>query len=284
MKPPPFAYVRPANVGEALGLLASVEDPRLLAGGQSLLPMMNMRLARAGTVVDLGDLHRLRRVLVHDSRVLVGAMCRHADLAGSAALARPLPILRQVVDHIGHPAIRNRGTLGGSLAHADPAAELPALMVLAGATLWAESLRSGRRAIPAEAFVRGHYLTALELDEMLTWIEIPQGRPHSGFGFHEYAPRAGDFAEVGAVVRVDAGDGHAPLRVRAVTIGIGDRPHVLSDDAPDASAGQRQWCAESARRLVGSLGTAVDDAIEARLLEVCLARALEHAAAGSEAS
>ncbi|MGA7272110.1 MAG: FAD binding domain-containing protein, partial [Acidimicrobiia bacterium] len=191
MKPPPFAYARPTSLDEALGILAGPGDPLPLAGGQSLVPMLNMRLVRPDTIVDLSRLPTLNGIEAVPSSVTVGARVTHHDLARHRALG-PVAAIPRAVSEIGFQAIRHRGTLGGSLAHADPAAELPTLLLALDATITLTST-SGERDLAADDFLVGYYSTARRPDELLTRVEIPTP---DGLrtGFTEFSRRPGDFA------------------------------------------------------------------------------------------
>jgi CO/xanthine dehydrogenase FAD-binding subunit len=225
MKPAPFRYVRPGSLDEVVTLLAQRGgEAKLLAGGQSLVPMLNMRLVRPAILVDLNTIPDLDRIEpTSEGGVAIGALVRHADLVGSPVVRERAPLLAEAARHIGHAAIRNRGTLGGSVAHADPAAELPAVLVALDAVLTLRG-RSGARSVPAIDFFRGLLSTALETDEILTEIRVPPQPP--GWGFAELARRPGDFALAGiaAVVRAAADDPGRCERARLVGFGVGDRP------------------------------------------------------------
>eukprot|EP01037_Dinobryon_pediforme_P012933 gene12933-13034_t len=183
--------------GHALDLLAQHGDgARLLAGGQSLLPALNLRLSAPDILIDISRLTELRGITVKPNVLRIGALTRHADLLASPEIAEHAPLLAQAMPHIAHPAIRSRGTIGGSLANADPAAELPACALALQATVIAQSKR-GPRSIPAADFFTGLFETALAPDEILTAIEIPGRHPHDVTGFAELARRTGDYAIVG---------------------------------------------------------------------------------------
>lgn len=230
MKPAPFRYHRPSSVPAALDLLADEPDAKLLAGGQSLITLMNLRLARPAALVDIGRLRELARVFEDDGRILVGALLTHRDIGEHPVIARRHPLIADMVSHIGHVGIRNRGTLGGTLAHADPAAELPAAMLLLGARIHVDSTRGGRRVIDASDFFVAHFVSALEPDEMITWVDIDDLPPGTGWGFVEYAQRHGDYAIAGAAALVAVDDHGRPTRARAVVMNAGDRP-ILIDSA-----------------------------------------------------
>jgi CO/xanthine dehydrogenase FAD-binding subunit/aerobic-type carbon monoxide dehydrogenase small subunit (CoxS/CutS family) len=227
VKPAPFAYVRPRSRAEALEALAADPDARLLAGGQSLVPMLNMRLVRPSRLVDLNAVPGLDRIDETPGRGLaIGALARHTDLLASPLVRERAPLLAAAAAHVGHRAIRNRGTIGGSLAHADPAAELPAAVVALDAHLVAESPR-GRRRIAAGDFFTGLLATALAPDEILVEIEVPPD-PDAAWGFAEMARRAGDFAIAGVAGVLHTDRDRRCVAARLVAFGAGDRPWRLA--------------------------------------------------------
>jgi len=223
MKASAFAYARATSVVNALDLLAVHGDgAKVLSGGQSLMPAMNLRLISPELIVDIGELAELRGIAVTGNAVRIGALTRHVDLAKSPEIAAHAPLLTEAVGHIAHPAIRNRGTIGGSLAHADPASELPACMVALNATIVIRG-RSGERRIAAEDFFTGIYETALSPQELLTAVELPIARKNSAHFFREFARRHGDYAIAGlAAQAIVEGDVLAELRL--VFFAVGDRP------------------------------------------------------------
>ncbi len=204
MKPAPFRYARAGSLAEAIALLAAAPgEHKLLAGGQSLVPMLNMRLVRPAVLVDVNGLRELTGIApTADGGLRLGALTRHAELAASPAVRERAPLLAEAARHVGHAAIRNQGTLGGSLAHADPAAELPAALLALDARVHVTGPR-GAREIAADAFFRGLLTTALEADEILTAVEVP-AQP-AGWGFVEIARRPGDFALAGVAAVVGVG-------------------------------------------------------------------------------
>ena len=208
MKPPPFEYDDPRTVEEALALLAEYGDEaKVLAGGQSLVPLLNFRLARPERLVDINNLAELEYLRAEDGMLRIGALLRQSALDRSDEAARVVPLLREAVRLVGHVQIRNRGTVGGSIAHADPAAELPVAMAALGARFRIRSTR-GERVLGAEELFVTHLTTALEPDELLTEIEVPVPAPGTGSAFVEFARRHGDFGLGGAAVLVHlAGDG-----------------------------------------------------------------------------
>ena len=180
MKASAFSYARATSVADALELLAAHGDrAKVLSGGQSLMPAMNLRLISPELIVDIGELAELRGVAVNGNTLKIGALTRHVDLQLSLDVAGHAPLLTKAIAHVAHPAIRNRGTIGGSLAHADPASELPACMVALNATIVVRGPK-GERRIAAEDFFMGIYETALSPDELLIAVELPvQRRQHS---------------------------------------------------------------------------------------------------------
>jgi carbon-monoxide dehydrogenase medium subunit len=224
MKAPRFAYARPASVAEALALLdRHKDDARVLAGGQSLVPMLNFRVAAPKILVDINRIAGLAGIRVTKTHVRVGALTRHAELERSPEIAKHLPLIASAVPHIAHPAIRNRGTLGGSLALADPAAELPACALALGATIVVAG-KKGERRIAAEDFFKGLYATALKTGELLVAAEFPVAKPGDASAFGELARRHGDYAMVGVAAY------GSKRSLRAAFFGVGDRPEVLEAD------------------------------------------------------
>jgi carbon-monoxide dehydrogenase medium subunit len=224
MKPPAFDYSAPTTLDEALALLREHGDEaRPLAGGQSLVPLLSLRLARPSHLIDLAGVDELSSIRADDGHLTLGAMVRELAAERSEEVHRTAPLLADALPLIGHPAIRSRGTVGGSLAHADPSAELPAVAVALGAELVARSEARGSRTIPAGDFFVGFFQTALEADEILTEIRIPAPAPGTGSAIAEVARRHGDFAMVGAaaVVRVEAG---RVIDARLVLTGVSATP------------------------------------------------------------
>lgn len=218
MKPPPLEYRRARSVDEAVALLGEYGDEaKLLAGGQSLVPMLNLRLARPAVLVDIGDLP-LGSVDVGPEAVSFGALVRHRRLETDPVVANAVPLLAQVAPWIGHPAIRNRGTLGGSLAHADPTAELALATVALDARIGVVG-PSGRRELPADGFFLGPFTTGLDPDELIVDVWVPRRVDGERHGFAELAERSGDFA-VAAAACVLRPNG-AGYRARVVVTGAG---------------------------------------------------------------
>lgn len=228
MKAPRFAYARPASIAEAIALLDKHrDDARVLAGGQSLVPMLNFRVAAPGVLVDINRIAALSGIEVTKGQVRIGAMTRHVDLERSPDVAKHLPLVAAAVPHIAHPAIRNRGTIGGSCALADPAAELPACALALGATFVIAG-KKGERHVAAEDFFKGLYATALKSGELIVAVEFPLAKPGSASAFGELARRHGDYAMVGVAAHRSAGD-----KLRVAFFGVGDRPRVVEGGTAD---------------------------------------------------
>jgi CO/xanthine dehydrogenase FAD-binding subunit len=242
VKPAPFEYFRPRTLDEALSLFAEYgPDAKPLAGGQSLIPAMNFRLATPSVLVDLNGLGELNYI-ADGTDLRIGAMTRQRGLERSSHVADRAPLLTETMPHIAHPAIRNRGTIGGSLAHADPAAELPAVMLALNATI-VLSGKAGERALPASDFFVGLFSTASEPGELLTQIRIPPAPRRSGVAFLEISRRHGDFALVGVAVAVQLDDAGRCAGARIALLSVGDRPtlaeaagRTLIGQAPSADA------------------------------------------------
>jgi carbon-monoxide dehydrogenase medium subunit len=199
------------------------DEARPLAGGQSLVPLMAFRLARPAVLIDLNELDDLASLDFDDHYVKVGAMVREKTAERSDDLARQVPLLARALPFIGHEAIRTRGTIGGSLAHADPAAELPAVAVATEAQVVATSEKRGPRTVPAEEFFVTHFTTALEPDELVTQVQFPAAPDGTGVAFEEVARRHGDFAMVGVAAMLHVADGTID-RARLVLTGMADKP------------------------------------------------------------
>jgi len=239
MKPAPFNLLRPKSIDEALALLHSLGDEaKALAGGQSLVPLMNFRLAQPKNLIDLNRVEGLDEIKFGDGTLSLGAMVRQREIERSAAIAERLPILREAIERVGHPAIRNRGTVGGSLVHADPSAELPLLAVALDATFHLRSAQASR-SVAAKDFYQGYLLTDITPDELLVTADFYLPPAHCGWCCTEVARRQGDFAIVAVAVLLGCGRdrtidfarvaiggaGPAPLRVTAAedTL-VGERP------------------------------------------------------------
>lgn len=232
MKPPVFEYLRPTTLEAAVSTLAAEGDrAKLLAGGQSLVPVLNLRLAAPELLIDLNAIESLRELVYEsDGTLRVGAMTRHRSLERNTDVARNHPLIPAVVDHIAHVQIRNRGTIGGSLCHADPAAEWPALCLACEAEMTLVG-PEGSRKLPAAQFSLGVYSTALESNEILTQIRFPAWPKHRRWGFLEVSRRRGDFAIVGVISLLDIDSSQRCERARIVVFGAGDVPSLATQAA-----------------------------------------------------
>lgn len=224
MKPAPFEFHRASSLDDALALLAAHPDAKPLAGGQSLIPAMNFRLAQPAALVDLNRVPELAGITAPpDGGLRIGAMTRHSAVERSDAVRQRAPLLAEAMPHVAHPQIRSRGTLGGSLAHADPSAELPAVMLALGATFVLRS-RTGERRVRAEDFFTGLFATALVAGELLVAVEIPAAPARSGGAFLEVARRHGDYALAGVAAAVSLDDAGHVASARVALLSLSDRP------------------------------------------------------------
>jgi carbon-monoxide dehydrogenase medium subunit len=223
VKPSRFEYFAPSTVDECVALLAEHgEDAKLLAGGQSLVPLMNLRLAAPEVLIDLNGVAELERVSDDGDRLVVGAMTRHSDVASSPAVRAACPLLARAAGLIGYPAIRNRGTLGGSIVHADPASEMPCVALTLDAELVVIG-PGGRRTIPAGDFFVSHFTTSLEPDELLVEVRYPRLEDGDGWEFVEFSRKNGDFAVAAVAVEVRRRNGRLE-QARVGVAGVGERP------------------------------------------------------------
>ena len=236
MKLPSFEYRAAGSVDEAVGLLAEWGDEaKVLAGGQSLIPLLSFRLARPTYLVDINTIPELAGIA--DGPTLeLGATVRHRQAERSAVVKTRAPLIAAALGYVGHAAIRNRGTIGGSIAHADPAAEMPAVLTALGGEVVAQS-RRGTRTIAAEAFIEGFLTTALEPDELLTAARFPTWPSPSGWAFNEFSRRSGDFAIVGVAALLGLGDEGHITRAALVFSGVGGTP-VRAVEAEAALIGE----------------------------------------------
>ena len=223
MKPAPFAYTRAKTVKEAITLLARhKDDARLLAGGQSLIATLNMRLSAPDLLIDINGIKNLSGIAKKGKYIEVGALARHAQVEHSDVVAKHAPLIALAMPHIGHPAIRNRGTFGGSIAFADPAAELPACLLALGGEIDIAGPR-GKRKVKADAFFKGLFETALRPQEMITAVRIPAADKTTRVGFAELARRHGDYAIVGLAASA-RGNAKGLADVRLAYFGVGNTP------------------------------------------------------------
>jgi carbon-monoxide dehydrogenase medium subunit len=248
-----FRYHAPTSAAEAASMLTELGDTaKVLAGGQSLIPMMAMRLAAFDDLIDITRVADFRGVERRDGGVWIGAATTQAKVAASDAVGTSVPMLRKATKYIGHFQIRNRGTLGGSIAHADPAAEYPAVALALDAEMTAVSSR-GTRTIPASEFFTGLWSTALDGDELLTGVTFPSWSGRCGFGVHEMARRHGDFAIAGAVVGVSLDGDDRVQRCAIGLMGLGSTPERAVAAAAAATGRPRS---EVGADEIGRLATA----------------------------
>ncbi|HEY2531652.1 MAG TPA: xanthine dehydrogenase family protein subunit M [Xanthobacteraceae bacterium] len=285
MKLPPFEYACPATISEAVALLASSDgEAKPLAGGQSLVPMLAFRVASPALLVDLRKLSELRHISIGDDGVSLGAMVRWRDILDDARLRSAHPLLVAAVQHVAHYQIRNRGTVGGSLAHADPAAEMPGIAVTCEANIAVHG-EAGVRVIAAGEFFKGPLMTALKPDEIITEIRLPVWPRQRRFGFQEFARRHGDFALAGAALFYDEDGDKRVGNAHVGSIGVADRPLRLTaveellngnviDDAVIAKAEAAASAAVDPADDIHASG-----AYRKALVGVMVERALKHAAA-----
>jgi CO/xanthine dehydrogenase FAD-binding subunit len=289
MKPAPFTYHRAGSVEEALSLLADGGwEAKLLAGGQSLVPAMNFRLAQPAILVDLNPIPDLEYIREEGDAIRLGALVRHAGLEHSDLIARRLPLITETMPHVAHPQIRNRGTLGGTIAHADPAAELPAVMLVLGARLVLQG-PGGRRTLDAADFFTGLFGTALEEGEMIVEVEVPLPAPRTGAAFDEIARRHGDYGLAGCAASLTLDEEGAVSSARISLLGVSDAP-VLAAEAAAVLAGRRPDAAvvqEAASTAAAAIDPPSDIHASAdyrrRLVEVLIRRLLPLAAARAAA-
>ncbi|MBO23503.1 MAG: molybdopterin dehydrogenase [Rhodospirillaceae bacterium] len=287
MKPAPFTYHDPTTAEEAVSLLANHEDAKILAGGQSLMPMLNMRFVLADHLIDLNGIEGIAGIRDGGDTIEIGAMTRQRDLMRDPVIAAEAPIIPEALNWVGHFQTRNRGTIGGSLCHLDPAAELPCLMALYDATLTVQG-PDGTRKVPFAEWPLAYMLPSIGPDEVLTGVSVPHWGGNSGHGFVEFARRHGDFAivAVAALLTVEGGR----ISRAAISIGGADvRPIRLIDAetalvgaAPDADAFKAAGA--TARDIEAMSDAYVTSAYRQRLAATLVERALSAAAANAKGS
>jgi aerobic carbon-monoxide dehydrogenase medium subunit len=282
MKPAPFDYHAPRTLDEAAGLLATLENAKVLAGGQSLVPMMNFRYVIVDHLVDLAQVETLRGITIADGKMRIGAMTRQRDLEFAPEVARHVPLLRAALAHIGHRQTRNRGTIGGSLVHADPAAELPAISAAHDALIEIASKR-GTRSVPFREFVAGFMATAVEPDEIVTAVTLPLWPDGHAYGFQEFARRHGDFALAGAAALLDVGPGAMVRRAAIALFGVATTPLRLGEAeallvGKRLDAGVIRASAATARGIEAIADIHADGDYRRHLADVMTRRALTDAA------
>ncbi len=278
MKPPPFDYLRPATLNEALRLLGERENCRVLAGGQSLMPMLNFRYVYPDALIDINRIDELAEVALRDGKVSIGAMARQRHLERSALIEERLPIMSEALRHVGHRQTRNRGTIGGSLCHLDPSAELPTLCLLYDADIEIASLR-GRRGATARDFIQGYMTVDLAPDEMVTRIDFAYWNANHRWAFLEHARRRGDFAIASAACLLERDASGLISRIAIAVGGLADRPIRLSK--AEALLSQTDGASDLVERAVASLSDApvvadihADEAYRAHVAATLVRRAL----------
>ena len=288
MKPPQFEYAAPATLPEALALLAHPDgDAKPLAGGQSLMPVLAFRLASPRLLVDLRLLQGMDRIEVDASGVRMGAKVRWRDIERDARLKTALPLMAEAIGHVAHYQIRNRGTVGGSLAHADPAAELPGIAVACDATIEIASTR-GTRSVAAADFFEGALTTVLQPDELITAITFPAWPAGRASAFEELARRHGDFAMAGTAVWFDLDAAGRAMNTHIGVIGASDRPRRLAaaEAKLDGQVVDARSIGEAACAAAGACAPADDlhasAAYRRNLVGVLVERALARALAGTK--
>ncbi len=253
MKAADFAYARPDTIAQAVALMSRDDvDAVALAGGQSLMPVMNFRFNEPDLVVDLNAITELCGIEETPGGLRIGALTRHAELMASALVAEHAPLIALAMPHVAHPAIRNRGTIGGSVALADPAAELPACLLALGGTVHVAGA-NGQRQIAADDFFLGLYDTALEPAELIVALEVPKPVPGARFAFHELTRRHGDYAMAGLAMAVEV-EGGVISGARIAGFGLADRP-VRLEQAEAAITGFAPGDAQAAANAAASLET-----------------------------
>lgn len=252
MKPAPFEYVRPRTIGEAALALSAHEDSKILAGGQSLGPLLNFRLATPAVIVDINAVPDLDGIETIDGRLVIGATARQRDVERSPLVRIACPLLAAALPHVAHRTIRNRGTVVGSLAHADPAAEMPAVALLAGAEVRAVSTQ-GERSIPAAEFFDGYFTSTLAEGEFAVAVSFPPVVPGTRYSWTEFAPRRGDFAIVGVGVALRLDDDGTVAELRLGYSGVADTARRIGP-AEEVLVGRR--IDDAALEEVGSVAAA----------------------------
>jgi len=262
MKPPVFDYTAPRSVEEAVGLLAEHDfDAKLLAGGQSLMPLLNMRLARPGILIDIARIAGLDQIRQTDAGLAVGAMARQRAIELSPLVRERLPILHDAMHYVAHPQNRNQGTVGGSLAHADPAAELPALATLLGATFRVVG-PDGERTIQADDYFVTYLTTSMESTEMLTEVSFPVLPDRTGYSIQEVARRHGDFALAGVMATVTLDGSGRCDGAKVVLFGVGEKA-LRAEEAEQLLVGETP-----ADRLFAAAGRVAAESLEEPLSDV----------------
>ena len=283
MKPPPFEYLRPIDLEGVLAALAQdSEASKILAGGQSLIPMMNLRMVAPKRLVDINRVPGLNHIRIDRDQLVIGALVRHTDVMASPIVGQYAPLLMAAYGHVAHRPIRNRGTIGGNLAHADPASELPAVMLALDAEIVLHS-RAGERRVSADRFFLGIFETAARADELLTEIRIPPTSGRRRWGFEEMSQRQGDFALVAAAATFDIDGGrcvHTHLGYAGVAdhaVRVAAAEAALNGESPNEAAFQ-EVAAKAAAAVDPPADVHADSAYRRDLVRTLTRRALSAAA------
>jgi CO/xanthine dehydrogenase FAD-binding subunit len=283
MKPPRFRMKQPVSIQEMVGCLHTDDDARIIAGGQSLMPMLNFRLATPATLVDISRIDELRGISLEPGALRIGATTTHREVERSSLVADHLPLLPYALHYVAHVPIRNKGTIGGSLAHSDPSAEWPALCLLGDAEVEVASIR-GRRRVGIDEFLVGTFATDLQSDEAIVAIRFPSWKPQRRWGFQEVSRRQGDFAIAGAAVWVELDAAERVTAAQVVVFAVEDRPLAL-DAVAQALVGHAltlERMATAGRLAAASVQVRSDlhasAEYRAELVEVLVERALAQAA------
>ena len=287
MKPPPFTYHDPSTVDEALGLLAEKDNARLLAGGQSLMPMLNMRYVLPDDIIDINKIPELSSIEANGGALRIGAMTRQREIEFSDVVTGACPIMHEAILQVGHRPTRNRGTLGGSLGHLDPSAEIPTVAIAVDATIHVRG-KSGSRDVAMADFPAGYMTPSIELDEMITGATFPSWPDGHGYAFVEFARRHGDFAIVSAAALLEVDGGGVVRRVSLTVGGVGPSP-VRCTEAEGMIVGQtgaedlfREAC-ETCRKIDALEDVHADKEYRQHLAAVLSRRALVKALERTEA-
>ncbi len=287
MKPPPFTYHDPSTVDEALALLAEKDNARLLAGGQSLMPMLNMRYVLPDDIIDINKIAELSSIEAKGGALRIGAMTRQREIEFSDVVTAACPIMHEAILQVGHRQTRNRGTLGGSLGHLDPSAEIPTVAMAVDATIHVRG-KSGQRDVAMADFPAGYMTPSIELDEMITGATFPSWPDGHGYAFVEFSRRHGDFAIVSAAALLEVDGGGVVRRVSLTVGGVGPAP-VRCTEAEGMIVGQtgaeelfREAC-ETCRKIDALEDIHADKVYRQHLAAVLSRRALVKALERTEA-
>ena len=282
MKPAPFKYHDPQSLSDLVDLMAGLEDAKILAGGQSLMPMMNMRFVTPDDVVDINGIDELNHITRENGHLKIGAMTRQKDILASPDVLKAAPVVPEALEYVGHLQTRNRGTIGGSLCHLDPSAELPAIASLYGATLTVAG-KEGERNIPMEDWVLAYMMPNMAPEEVLTSISIPVWEAGHGYAFVEFARRHGDFAIAAVGALLDLDEDQTISRAAITVAGADVKPTRLAEVEANligqkADKGTYRAAGAEARKIDAMSDIYVSAAYRQRLADTLVQRALATAA------